>query len=408
MLFIKENSINVMNLDDKNNLTNILNTYFNQISSTQEVSFQSAVNNTLVIGYAYPILNDHSLWDDILLSNMQVMKDGLMTNIFNNDLSIYDGLLSIGYATYFTYAHTGHFKKFLSSLNNYIVATANDYIQYFYTCNELLNTEFFSYSHGVAGICSYLLEFNQDYAPCIKKLLEIIISNSHNLRSRETLDLGLSNGLAGLLSTLVKAFNKGFCVEGQIQAMHIIVDIYKEFHISRNASIYWTGILTLNACDNLDNMVNFKETLSYGALSIANILFATSICLNDTALTTWCGEILLNKSRMNPKEFFVSNASLFNGYSGLLCLFSATNCYQSALSYSKITHSLLKHILALYTPLPTPTFKSTKILLSSNRITEHTTLNDYSINDGNTGIIISLLASCSNLDDLFYHYLGIL
>jgi hypothetical protein len=420
MSLIKEKEVvEVLNDDDKNKLVNIFNAYFEDIIQDENITFMKAVTNNMLIGYAYNLLEDSDSWDEILMRNMQIIRDEILKNKLGREIFPDPILIETAYSTYFVWKNTNYFKKFVYSLNEYIVDLTNTYIQYFYENKKDMGYNFFSFSSGLSGICNYLLEFGTEYQKTIENLLEIFVyitdeetGNSSRITkqidiSKNHLDFGLRNGIGGMLLVMVKAYNNSIVIPGQEKAMHNILYTYRKYAISRDNSIYWPGILKLDSQIDFKEVSNMKETWAYGALAIARVLQLAGNCVQDDDLIDWASKIMLNKSRMLPKEFGVMKASLCHGYSGLLCIFDAVHRNDSSIEYFNMSNELLKKIMNLYTNDPRPAFKLKKILLISDRITEVETSDDYTVSEGNTGIMLSLLSAFSTAKQVFYPYMGI-
>lgn len=189
--------------------------------------------------------------------------------------------------------------------------------------------------------------------------------------------------------------------------MHSIIHTYQQYVVYINNTTYWPGVLKLDSQIDLKDAGNTKETWAYGALAIGRILYLAGQSVQDNDLIDWASNIMQNKSRMFPNEFGVMNASLFNGYSGLLSIFDAIHRNDSSIEYCNMSNELLKKIINLCIKDPQPTFKLKNILLVSERITEVETFDDYTLGEGNTGIILSLVSTFSTAKQILHPYLGI-
>ncbi|MEK3660622.1 lanthionine synthetase LanC family protein [Paenibacillus sp. FSL F4-0236] len=420
MPLIKEKEIiNVISDDDKNNLVNIFNAYFEDILHDESITFTESVTNNMLIGYAYNLLEYSDLWDEIIMKNMQIIRDEISKNKLGKEVFPDPNLVNTAYSIFFVWKNTNYFKKFVYSFNDYIVDLTNTYIQYFYENKKNIGYNFFSLSSGLSGIGNYLLGFEGEYQAVIEEILKILVfitdeetGNTSRITKQidifeNHLDFGLRNGIGGFLLVMVKAYNNNIVIPGQKKAMHSIIHTYQQYVVYINNTTYWPGVLKLDSQIDLKDAGNTKETWAYGALAIGRILYLAGQSVQDNDLIDWASNIMQNKSRMFPNEFGVMNASLFNGYSGLLSIFDAIHRNDSSIEYCNMSNELLKKIINLCIKDPQPTFKLKNILLVSERITEVETFDDYTLGEGNTGIILSLVSTFSTAKQILHPYLGI-
>jgi len=406
MSWIREKEVTGINSDDdKYKLVALFNEYFDSLIQDDELTFSKAVANNMLIGCSYRILENSELWDEVLMKNMQIIREEVLKNKLGREVFPDPTLINTAFSVYFVWKNTNYFGKFVYSLNNYIIDLTNTYIHYFYENKKSIGYNFFSLSFGLTGICNYLLEFGSEYQVIIEEIIKILVYVTNE--ESETLDFSLSNGMGGMLSVMVKAYNNNIVTPGQKEAMDNILSVYQKYAISRDNSTYWPGILKLNSQVDLIEACNMKETWAYGALAIARVIQLAGICILDEGLIELSSKIILNKSRLLSQEFAVMNASLFSGYSGLLCLFDAISRKDSSIEFYKIKNELLKVIMDSYIKKPRPGFKLKKIHLISERITELEICDNDTINAGNTGIMLSLITSFSAAEQTFYPYMGI-
>lgn len=419
MSFIKGNIIGVRNDDIKDKLANIFDEYFEDIVRDEDVTFENAVNNNMIISYAYGLFDNQDLLDKVFFNNIGIIRSAIIENIFETRPFIDPYLINTAYSTYFVWKNTKCFEKFLFSLNEYIINLTDGYIDYFYKNSDKLDYGFFSLSSGLSGICNYLLEFGSKYQVTIEKIIKILIhivdeKSEINSRIHKQIDMtenylefGLRNGISGILSVMVKSYTYGIIIEGQKEAVIDIINALKKFVIYKDNEPYWPGILQLDSKNNFEKNINIKETLGYGSIGIARILYLAGKCLEDEILTAFSEKIIITKSRKIVKEFVLINGSLINGYCGVLCLFDAMDCNEARKSYFNINNELLIEIISLYNKETKSTFELKEIFSIFNRIKEVQILDNYSILEGNSGIILSLLSTFSSANKLFNKYLGI-
>lgn len=411
--------IKVISDDDNKKLISIFNNYFKYIACDDNITFEKSVTNNMLIGYGYNIFKDKVFWDDILMRNMKIIREEVLKNKLGREVFPDTKLIDTLYSSYFVWRNTGYFEKFIYSLNQYLVDLTHIYIKYFYENKHNVGYNFFSLSSGLASICNYLLEFGYEYQSTIEQLLQIFVSiiyeeNSNKSRiykqidtDEKTLDFSLSNGIAGILLVMAKSYSKNIVVSGQIESIKNIILTYQEYAKRIDTITYWPGLLKLDTKENSENMYNMKETWSYGALSIARVLYLVGKCLKDYKLTDWANKIIIEKSRMFLPEFIVTNGSLLTGYTGLLCIFDAMYRDDVSIRYLKMNNELLKKVLDLYANNQEPKFKFKRIELISGEINEAEYFHDNTIREGYTGILLSLLSTFSNVKDLLHPYMGI-
>ncbi|MCM3699008.1 lanthionine synthetase LanC family protein [Paenibacillus macerans] len=419
MTWFKEKEIaSITSEDDRYRLFTILNSFFVHITQ-EETTFAAAVANNMLIGAGYSILENSEFWDEILMRNMQIIREEISRNKLGREAFPDPALIDTAYSVYFVWKNTKYFGKFVNSFNGYIEDVTSNYIQYFYENKQNLGYGFFSLFSGLSGICNYLLEFGDEYQTMIEELLRIFvyITNEESAGSsrimnqvdltNNSLDFSLSNGIGGILMVMVKAYTNNIVVPEQEQAMNQIIRTYRRYVIRRNNSTYWPGILHFGSQNDFQESGNMKETWAYGALAISRVLHAAGNSIHNADIVEWTNQIMLSKGRMPSNEFIVMTPSLSNGYSGLLSLFDAVYRDDPSIVFYKAKNNLLKKIMEFYTDKPEPTFKLKEIILASDRITEVVTLGNNTISHGNIGILLSLVSAFSTATPLFYRYIGI-
>lgn len=419
MTWIQEKEVtSITSDDDRDLLLVILNAYFAH-TAQRETDFTQAVANNMLIGAAYNILENSEYRDELLMRNMQMIREEILRNKLGRETFPDAALIETAYSIYIVWRNTNYFGKFVNSFNEYLADVTGTYIRYFYENKQKLGYGFYSLWSGLSGICSYFLEFGEDYRNLIEELLDILvyITDEESKGSarivkqidlvNNSLDFSLSNGIGGILMVMTKAYNHNLVVPGQERAMNQIIGTYRRHAMSRDHSVYWPGLLHLEQRPHLSESVNIKETWAYGALAIARILHAAGKAVHLADTVEWAHQILLSKGRLPVPEFMVMNPSLTSGYAGVLSLFDAIGREVPSIVFDKAKNNLLYKIIEFYTDEPEPGFQLKEIRLVSGKITETSTLDNHTISNGSAGIMLSIVSAFSTAEPWLYRYMGI-
>lgn len=420
MILLNSRITKIINEELRENFIHIINRYLESILYKKNGDFAQAVADNMVIGSVYGYLHTPDQWDTVMLSNMEIIKEGMMSGQMEDDLFSVTSPLHVAYSVYFLWNGTGFFEKFLNSVNSHLIQLTESYLSHFCQNKENLAYQYYSYTSGISGIACYLLEYGDRYQTYIEDILKILISvmvssddETARIRNQidtidDCIDFGFGNGLAGILFTLVKSYNQTIIVEGHLDAITQIVHTYRNYAIREDHSDYWPGILESIKTGPQTPKANIKETWGYGAIGIARVLYLAGITINDHSLSDWAQNVILEKSRMNPQEFSLINASLADGYAGLLCIFDSMYHNLDDKRYESICNQLLVCIFHSFDDSDSPSFRLKKIEMISNRISESYESDFSSISRGTPGIIMSLLAAFLETDPIFYHYIGVM
>lgn len=414
MYFSEDIIVNIINDKDKYMLLDILNEYLSYIVINKDTKLETAIEENMIIGYSYPILEKKEEFEEVLLKNMNIIKNSIEKNELINFPVVDQRLLDIGYSTYFIYKNTNYLEKFLYSINKYIVNLTQKQLNYYdnnYTENFSLIIKNFS------RIFNYLLEFGNMYKNELEDIIKFIINyieqyiggtsdNIINIKSKYV-DFGLGGGIAGCLALLVKSARNRIFIKNQEKYINYLIDILEKYKINNKIGMFWSGILDSNLLYQFENFINLKENYSHGSIAIIYILYNAKRLQKSSDEKIYLNE-LINKSKTPIDDLVLGTPSIEEGYSGLLCLYDSINNIYESDEFLLIKNSLLKEVIKFYNNLIYPTFKKRNIYLDSTIVREKCTFNDYSIYTGNTGIILSLISCFTKVNDDFYKYLGII
>lgn len=367
-------SIVICNLkDDK--LTEVVEKYLNQIHKeylNKSISFHQAVISNAVIAESYEFIGDKANVDEIIYSNMKIIRNGIEENILDGNLALFGGLSEAALSIYTVYNKTNYYKTFLDQVNDLLVNELIGTMEGIKKHLEDLMESDYDVISGLSGIASYLLLID-GYENSVKEIFKILISicgnkkingkdmpkwhiKSSNL-DEETranypegyLNLGLAHGIAGPLSILSKGYKKGIIVEGQKEAILSIIKEYKTFAYLLDGSYYWDKQLGVkDYWEQFKKCDKAREGWCYGNIALARILSIACEAIENKAIKEWADEIIEEKAKRGINEYNLISPTLCHGYAGVMSIFSQIEIRGRSPSIINIIDTIREKIYTMF------------------------------------------------------------
>lgn len=332
----------------------------------------------MLLGESYDLLSSYINLDEIAYQYMIRIKKELEVNIYKLSPSLFFGCCDLGFGVYALYKTSGHYKKFLKSLNKIIIAEVENYLS---ICTKgLSNVQMLHYDviSGLSGIMAYLLLFKYDneVKQCIEKILRYLIalseskqmlefevpkwyiSSNNQFLEREKIfyrkgnfNLGLSHGISGELAALTIALQEGIKVEGQANCIKKILEILKKFSfMDEKNNIYWPGRIKFEEYVGLEKIENYKSRASwcYGSPGIARSMYMAGKTVNDEESSSIAIKSLYGICNMSENEWKLDSPTFCHGYSGLLSVIQMMCLDTGNTIFNKGRKKVLDRVISFY------------------------------------------------------------
>lgn len=304
----------------------------------------------LAIGEGYDFLIDKEHWlanaYNILLYFKQHIEKYYHWALFHS-------LSDFAFAILDIRIQSGEFEKFLKSLNKIIC----DMIQY--RLAEIENAEtivqYYDIINGLGGVGRYLLLYIEHFGTkedCWqektaleqilryfvklsadididgKKIIGFYVANE-NLWPKDRrqqylygiLDFGIAHGMAGSLALMTYAAEQDMAVDGQMQAIDKIIEIFNEHTAIKNDIIYWPMILPAELYKQAGAaVVGSRMSWCYGSIGISCVLYQVNKYFG-TDSTKYLRN--LEHIAQAPKEMYnLLSPIICHGFAGTMAMFN--------------------------------------------------------------------------------------
>lgn len=333
----------------------VLSKYMTQVvkdSRKPNVDYREVCSTLLVLAEGYHLLSNDQNIDELIYQNMLMLKETVMENKLLGRPSLFEGLTEIALSILAVNRVTGNYKKFLDKINQLLYQWIGDFIQPM-DIQQNLSADHYDTIYGISGILKYLLLIEPDDSELLVKLLSILVNLSRgeekdvgilprwhikkeNLKLESDrlnypsgyINLGLAHGIAGPLVVLSESYGKGIIVDGHLEAIDRIVEIYKKFAYQINGSTYWPNFLSPELYLNGKGTIHwqrYRESWCYGAIGIAKALFTAGICIGDFKLSDWAFGVIEQKAQLGTDELMLDSPTLCHGFAGVLSILNSTH-----------------------------------------------------------------------------------
>lgn len=311
----------------------------------------------ILISENYEWIENKEDWHGIIKEIMLLVKYSVEEGYFSRNLGLFNGLAEIDIAIYLIHKKTGLYKKFSEEIHNYLLERTKKYIAY--CMSKLEDVMLFHYDliAGLSGIGNSLLMrenlsvedrdvLNQILyyltvlswkitLPDGDSVIRFYIKSSNQIRDDEkksfpngNLNFGLAHGMMGPLMLLAKAYNKGYCVYLQEEAIERLAQIYYKYRaMDENNVLIWPTQLRkedFNKKFTQDNYRTKRASWCYGTAGLSRGLYLVGKWMDDSSLKNDGLRSLLGIASMNFDDLALMSPIVCHGYAGLLAILLVT------------------------------------------------------------------------------------
>lgn len=421
-------NFNHFNLDKVivENINIILSRYFNDLEefiNQDVIDGWSCGEYLLAIGECIDILDDKEKWLEISYKIMVKIRGFLEQNLEFLSLGFFSGLCHLGFSVLVFYKNTGHYKKFLSGLNNLIFDKVPGYCDSVIKNKENLKAQQFDLISGLSGIGYYLLECPncEKREIALRNVLDCLVSlildnyvvegvyvphwyisrdnqnsdEEKKIYSKGNFNFGLSHGIVSVLVTLSKAYKNRMIVDRHRKAIDEILKLYTKYGTkSNNENLYlWPGFLSFEdyVNNNINSYKSKRQSWCYGSVGISGAILNASILIQDDNMADIMYNNLCKIAEIENNSYELLSPIICHGFAGvLIILLTAYKIKPNEKLYKKIIE-LTTVIINMYEPQSVFGFKDVSLKYENKNATYQTRDNN-SFLEGTTGIILVLIA----------------
>lgn len=302
----------------------------------------------VLIAENYENLDQKRKWDKIIYEYVKEIKKRIEEKNVDR-VSLLGGLAEICVAINNLVKKTGNYINFLEQLNAYLLSEFEQNIDVMIRSEKRCYMENYDTISGVSGWVTYLLEYNlnDESKKIIQKMLVYLlnivkvnhskgndipgwyIANSDLPMSADKknhpngcVNYSYAHGIGGILAALSIAYYKGITINGQKEAIEVLVREFQQSAQCKNDIYYWPGMLSLDQY-LLKNYVPliYRGSWCYGNIGILCCLYHASVALKVSELDLFVKQqmdLLLN---LNVKDYCLESAIICHGFSGIVLFF---------------------------------------------------------------------------------------
>ena len=203
---------------------------------------------------------------------------------------------------------------------------------------------------------SYLVGLTQD-----REVYGYVVPNYHISSKNQLLDiekdiymkgnfnLGLSNGIGGILAALSIALMEGIEIAGQRKAIERILEDYKRFHyVDNNGAVYWPGIIKFEDYISGQCKIDGRRAgWCYGSPGIARAMYMAGNAIGDKEAIELSLKAIDGLCNMKEEEWMLISPTICHGYAGLLTAVQAMYKDTGNVKYRECADRIMEIILSL-------------------------------------------------------------
>lgn len=344
----------------------ILNEYLYKIEELQNsIKIEDIVGALYVYAELYEYLIDKEKWNTIIRNQFIRLKECIEEDNLLNGMALFGGLCEVGLAIYLYSKKTGHYNHFWEKINEIILETTAKIVkEYSKNMDDLLIYQY-DCVRGLSGILNYILYVdsgNDENKIIIEDVLRYLIKitkrklvngkkvpgwhikNENQIREDEKIrfqngnfDFGVAHGIAGPLAVMSIAYQKGYCIRGQKEAILTIIEEYERLALRFKDCTFWQGQYSFEDYlqSNQDNLVHKnKMSWCYGPIGILRALKLAGAALGSQQMEERGQKNIYVIAEMLSKDYCLDSPIICHGYAGLMTLFT--------IEYKECANRLLK------------------------------------------------------------------
>lgn len=348
---VNESNI-IRDLSIINQINNILNDYLYKIEELQySIKIEDIIGAAYVYAEIYEYVVDKEQWNNIIKRQFIRLKECIEQGELMNGMALFGGLCEAGLAVYLYSKKTGHYINFWKEIHEIILDDTVKLVEEYRQKINNLQISHYDCITGLSGILNYLIHTGaecddnkaiiEDVLGYLLKITERKLVNGkivpgwhirreNQIREDEKVrfkngnfDFGISHGIAGPLAVLSMAYQKGYCIEGQKEAILSIVEEYERLSLNFKDCTLWQGQYSFESYlqSQQDPIVNYNRmSWCYGSIGILRAIKLAGLALDSQELIEWEQKNIFKIAAMLSKDYLLNSPIICHGYAGLMAL----------------------------------------------------------------------------------------
>lgn len=316
----------------QNTIVDILNEYKSYLIENRLSDKKDSINILLMISQIDEYCNDDILYEYFLQSCRDLKRD-MENGKTPYPVGMIGGLGQYIFSINEFRKKTGSLIGFNRELHLYYSEYAKNVLKFHagYKKNAYLNYDVIS---GAAGILYYLVE-NRDIVENDEAILYFIGYLSDVRLYVQTnngdclVNFGLAHGLAGILTSLCKAYSKGYRLKNQLKKINALFGIYEKFQTTKNGITYFPSILSSEEF-NKDGFVIRQEekayTWCYGSITILRTLIKSYNYMGNKPMADYYTGLLIDNLSKSVANNKLVVPIICHGYSSVINIVKSSLC----------------------------------------------------------------------------------
>lgn len=340
--------------------------------------------------------------------------------------SLFGGLSDIGFGVHSLYKVTSHYKKFIDSLNKFIINSSKENIKIYKENINDVKIRSFDTMAGLTGVIAYLLLYKdeKDVRNLIEEGLSYLVlltqdrevdghvvpsyyisSENQFLDSEKefykkgNFNLGLSHGITGPLAVLSIALMEEIEIEGQRQAITRILEDLKTFnYIDDKEVVYWPGRIKFEDYISKQCKIDAsRASWCYGTPGIARAIYIAGKAINDKEAIELSIKAIDGLCNMDEKDWMLNSPTMCHGYAGLLAVIETMYQDTGDAKYKECIERLIDIIFNFYEEDSIFGFKNIDPKEVSKGQYKMVEQDKITLLQGSIGVMLNLLATIKTI-----------
>lgn len=349
-----------------------------QLLQTEKSKFYidySGIMMVLAMGKSY--LDPETDWDEVIYAYMQLMREEIQSRISYMGNGANRGVTAYCSSVSTVYNQTGYFKKFQDSLNELLFNRVDALVKEAQEQIQDMSMQLFDAISGFSGITRYILqhrdspEKSNTIEACLRFLIDLClekevegirvpcyhISSKNQFLEDEKIEypkgafnFSLSHGIAGPLMVLGTALTEGIELEGQREAIQMMLnDFYRFSSLEQDGSVIWPGRVSFESyVDNIVDVIPTRASWCYGTPGIGRSVYIASKAIGDKKSENLALQAMENLCKMPLEDYLLDSPILCHGYGGVLAILTAMYRDTGNVVYYKRMNEIVDVILGFY------------------------------------------------------------
>ena len=289
----------------------------------------------------------NSEWECIIAKNLNLLQQDLQASIFH-PYSIESGYAHASFALYKISKQLPNVVSFHQAVHVILLENITENLCEYYKSKNFFIKNNFELLYGLSGSLRYLLDYNDNESNKVtQKIVEFLIKRAkdehllghivpgyHYIPSEEEtrimsetphyglINYGLAHGMAAPLVVLSMAYAKNVQVDGLIDTINKLLNLYLHSAYYVDGIAYWPTKIFIEQFVGIEEIpkISNRQSWCYGSIGILRALFLSSKYTNNKEIEDFSITELKKIAQLETVRYGLSSPIICHGFAGTVSI----------------------------------------------------------------------------------------